>query len=155
LTVRQQFESLDPSADARMNQRAHTGFIPALDGLRGIAIILVLLHHLTTYRPTRGVDMWIASVPLIGWAGVDLFFVLSGFLITGILIDARGGRRYFTSFYARRTLRIFPLYYLVLFLALVVLPNFAALHKVLVGPTGCTSPISRSPIAGWCTACWT
>ena len=117
-----------------MNQRAHTGFIPALDGLRGIAIILVLLHHLTTYRPTRGIDMWIASVPLIGWAGVDLFFVLSGFLITGILIDARGGRRYFTSFYARRTLRIFPLYYLVLFLALVVLPNFAALHKVLVGP---------------------
>lgn len=112
----------------------HTTLIPALDGLRGIAIIFVLLHHLTTYRPTRGIDGWIASVPLVGWWGVDLFFVLSGFLITGILIDARGGKRYFTSFYARRTLRIFPLYYLVLFLALVVLPNFAALHKVLVGP---------------------
>ncbi len=117
-----------------MSDRAQAGFIPALDGLRGVAIILVLLHHLTTYRPTSGVDLWISSVPLIGWAGVDLFFVLSGFLITGILIDARGGRRYFTSFYARRTLRIFPLYYLVLVLALGVLTHFPGPHKVLVGP---------------------
>ena len=96
------------------------GYTPALDGLRGIAILLVLLHHLTIYRPTRGVDQIISQVPLVGWTGVDLFFVLSGFLITGILIDARGSRgrqradfarwggsyRYFTSFYARRTLRI-------------------------------------------------
>jgi peptidoglycan/LPS O-acetylase OafA/YrhL len=117
-----------------MKDRTHTGFIPALDGLRGMAIILVLLHHLTTYRPESGVDRWIASIPLIGWVGVDLFFVLSGFLITGILLDARGGQRYFTSFYARRTLRIFPLYYLVLFLALVVLPYFPVMHTVLVGP---------------------
>jgi peptidoglycan/LPS O-acetylase OafA/YrhL len=111
-----------------------TGYTPALDGLRGIAILLVLLHHLTIYRPTRGVDQMIAQVPLIGWTGVDLFFVLSGFLISGILIDARGSRRYFMSFYARRTLRIFPLYYLVLFLALVLLPQLPALHRVIVGP---------------------
>ena len=118
-----------------MNQRTtHGGFIPALDGLRGIAILLVMVHHLTIYRPVDGVDKWIASIPLIGWCGVDLFFVLSGFLITGILIDTRGSRRYFTSFYARRTLRIFPLYYLVLFLALVVLPLTPALHLALVGP---------------------
>ena len=110
------------------------GYTPALDGLRGIAILLVLLHHLTIYRPTRGVDQMLSNLPLVGWTGVDLFFVLSGFLITGILIDARGSDRYFTSFYARRTLRIFPLYYLVLVLALVLLPRLPALHRVLAGP---------------------
>jgi len=123
-----------PDPPAPKNPRSHSGLIPALDGLRGIAILLVLFHHLTIYRPTEGVDQWIAVFPLLGWVGVDLFFVLSGFLITGLLIDARGGERFFSSFYARRTLRIFPLYYLVLFLALVVLPNFPAVHRVLVGP---------------------
>jgi peptidoglycan/LPS O-acetylase OafA/YrhL len=117
-----------------VTHRPTTGFLPALDGLRGIAIILVMVHHFTVYRPTEGLDKWVASIPLIGWAGVDLFFVLSGFLITGILIDTRGHQRYFTSFYARRTLRIFPLYYLVLFLTLVLLPLSVTLHDVLVGP---------------------
>jgi peptidoglycan/LPS O-acetylase OafA/YrhL len=93
-----------------------------------------LFHHLTIYRPTSGIDEAIASVPLFGWVGVDLFFVLSGFLITGILMDARGHAHYFRNFYMRRALRIFPLYYLVLFLALIVLPQFPALHTVLVGP---------------------
>jgi peptidoglycan/LPS O-acetylase OafA/YrhL len=108
-------------------------YVPAIDGLRGIAILLVLIHHLTLYRPTAGVDRWIASVPLVGWTGVDLFFVLSGFLITGILLDARGSDRYFVSFYARRTLRIFPLYYLVVFVTFVVLPTMPAAERLLVG----------------------
>jgi len=116
-----------------VTDRQQAGFIPALDGLRGIAIILVMLHHLTYYRPESGIDALIAGVPLFGWVGVDLFFVLSGFLITGILLDTRGSGRYFTSFYARRTLRIFPLYYLVLFLGLVVLPQFPSVHTVLAG----------------------
>src|SRR5688572_18382331 len=74
--------------------------IPALDGLRGIAILLVLVVHAVRLPATE-----------IGFAGVDLFFVLSGFLITGTLLDAKGSPNYFRNFYARRTLRIFPLYY--------------------------------------------
>ncbi|MBA3271136.1 MAG: acyltransferase [Acidobacteria bacterium] len=111
-----------------------TPHTPALDGLRGIAILLVLLHHYTILQPASPMDGWMANVPLIGWSGVDLFFVLSGFLITGILIDARGSERYFSSFYARRTLRIFPLYYLVVFLSLVILPKFPTAHDLLSGP---------------------
>ena len=142
------------------------GHIRALDGLRGVAIILVLFHHLTIHRPTSGIDEWIASVPLFGWSGVDVFFVLSGFLITGILIDARGSARYFTNFYARRTLRIFPLYYLVVFLALVMLPMLPHLHEVIVGPypipprwpywTYLTnfSVAGRGLIHGWLDVAW-
>src|SRR6188472_2734668 len=116
-----------------MTRRPHAGVIPALDGLRGIAIILVMLHHFTYYRPTSGIDALIGDVLFFGWTGVDLFFVLSGFLITGILLDTRDGGHYFTTFYARRILRIFPLYYLILLLALVVLPKFPAVHSVLIG----------------------
>ena len=111
--------------------RPEAGVIPALDGLRGIAILFVMLHHFTLYRPSFGIDAVIGDVLFFFWTGVDLFFVLSGFLITGILLDTRGNQRYFSTFYARRTLRIFPLYYLVLFLALIVLPQFPALHAVL------------------------
>jgi peptidoglycan/LPS O-acetylase OafA/YrhL len=81
--------------------------LPALDGLRGLAILMVLLSH-----------SWGASAfnfwPHIGWSGVELFFVLSGFLITSILLDAKGAASYFRTFYARRILRIFPLYYAVI-----------------------------------------
>jgi hypothetical protein len=85
--------------------------IPGLDGVRGIAIILVMLFHLVAMKPAAKIDHAFFELTRFGWSGVNLFFVLSGFLITGILIDARGSEHYFRNFYARRALRILPLYY--------------------------------------------
>ena len=88
--------------------------VPVLDGLRGVAILLVMVYHFVIYggwQPSGEVEHWLFRLATAGWLGVDLFFVLSGFLITGILVDAKGGGGYFRSFYVRRVLRIFPLYY--------------------------------------------
>lgn len=82
--------------------------VPELDGVRGLAILLVLGFHFGQ-RP-EGVPRLLTAPFALGWSGVDLFFVLSGFLITGVLLDARGAPNYFSAFYARRVLRIFPLY---------------------------------------------
>src|SRR6478735_6413135 len=92
-----------------MSKNALTkGFIVELDGLRGIAILMVMIHR---FWPRTGVGFG-ADVAGAGWIGVDLFFVISGFLIAGILLDTKGEPGYFRNFYARRVLRIFPLYYL-------------------------------------------
>lgn len=88
--------------------------VPELDGLRGVAILLVLLYHFGA-RPS-GVPRIFTAPFALGWSGVDLFFVLSGFLITTILIATRHSHNYFVSFYARRTLRIAPLYVTAVFL---------------------------------------
>lgn len=96
--------------------------IAALDGLRGIAILMVLMLHLlwANTDPEGGVLVrFLARAISAGGLGVDLFFALSGFLITGILYDTLGGSRFFRNFYARRSLRVFPLYYA--FVALVVM----------------------------------
>jgi peptidoglycan/LPS O-acetylase OafA/YrhL len=97
--------------------------MPALDGVRGIAIGMVLaLHFIGNTQPTNAAERILTRVTTFGLFGVDLFFVLSGFLITGILIEARGAPAYFKNFYARRSLRIFPLYYAALFVVFVVAP---------------------------------
>lgn len=102
----------------------HGRHMPALDGLRGLAVGLVLFQHFF-----HGVDKGPAFADSVvfglasrSWMGVDLFFVLSGFLITGILWDQKGSERYFKNFYARRALRIFPAYYALLALAYFGLP---------------------------------
>jgi len=89
-------------------------YIPELDGLRGIAIILVVLFHTRLWPEAYEAAPSLYTILGLGSTGVDLFFVLSGFLITSILLSTRDAspRSYFWSFYARRTLRIFPLYFL-------------------------------------------
>src|SRR5262249_53287170 len=99
--------------------------IPALDGVRGLAILTVILFHCLDWAgptETHTADLAVRAVARVGWAGVDLFFVLSGFLITGILLDARGKPHYYRNFYARRSLPIFPLYYAVVLVRLLVVP---------------------------------
>lgn len=89
--------------------------VSELDSVRGLAVLVVLLHNTDKYQFTRGVARY-------GWMGVDLFFVLSGFLITGILLDTKETDGYFRKFYARRSLRIWPLYYCALLFMFVVVP---------------------------------
>lgn len=97
--------------------------MPALDGIRGIAILLVLFVHLTVILPDTLTGHVMLTIAGVGWAGVELFFVLSGFLITGILLDSRGSENYFQSFYIRRILRIMPLYFAVTAISFLVLPH--------------------------------
>ncbi len=103
-----------------INQTADN-HIHALDGIRGVAILLVLYHHLFWSNPHSGNRIFdlLNAIRAYAFVGVNLFFALSGFLITGILLDTVTSPTFFRTFYARRTLRIFPLYYgvlLVLFL---------------------------------------
>jgi peptidoglycan/LPS O-acetylase OafA/YrhL len=92
--------------------------VPQLDAVRGIAILLVMLVNTSEKYP----ELHLLPFVVNGWMGVDLFFVLSGFLITGILLDTKPSERYFRNFYARRVLRILPLYYAVLLFMFVVVP---------------------------------
>lgn len=101
-------QSLVVTGNTERTKPENRAFYPALDGLRGVAFLMVFVHHYL-------------QVPW-GWAGVDLFFVLSGFLITGILFDSRGDVHRVRNFYVRRTLRIFPLYFGIMLAILVTTP---------------------------------
>jgi peptidoglycan/LPS O-acetylase OafA/YrhL len=103
-----------------------SGYLTALDGVRGLAILLVLVYHFTLGMTAQGfAARLLIKATSAGWCGVDLFFVLSGFLITGILCDTKGSPRRFQNFYARRVLRIFPLYYGTLIAVVAALPLIA------------------------------
>jgi peptidoglycan/LPS O-acetylase OafA/YrhL len=105
------------------------GHLPALDGVRGLAILAVLLFHFVApVHPQGRINAAVTWLFSYGALGVDLFFILSGFLITGILYDSRADPCYFRNFYMRRVLRIFPLYYGVLILVFFVVPAIPALR---------------------------
>jgi peptidoglycan/LPS O-acetylase OafA/YrhL len=120
-----------PNLERTVRRESSCGRLPALDGIRGLAIIWVVLHNTTDLLPPtlHGPSHVLAFLVHPGWIGVQLFFALSGFLITGSLLDTQRAANYFRAFYARRALRILPLYYTVLILLLIVAP---ALH---LGPT--------------------
>lgn len=97
--------------------------LPSLDGIRGIAILMVLVHTTNILRTPSNLPAHALMVAAeTGWMGVQLFFVLSGFLITRNLLYMRGTTGYFHSFYGRRVLRIFPLYYATLLFFFALLP---------------------------------
>jgi peptidoglycan/LPS O-acetylase OafA/YrhL len=93
--------------------------MPGLDALRGIAVLSVVFFHglywdVAVQPPANSVAARVTSAFTFGWLGVNLFFVLSGFLITGILVDSKSRPRYWRNFYVRRVLRIFPAFALTL-----------------------------------------
>ena len=108
---------LKPSPDVEKVSSIVRGYMPVLNGYRGIAILLVFLFHSISdlaAESAESVDSFYRDIMKLSWCGVDAFFVLSGFLITGILLDTREKPNFFRNFYARRMIRIFPVYYVFL-----------------------------------------
>jgi len=103
---------MNPNQISPASLQAGRQYFPALDGLRGLAILFVVVYH----------NFGFINYFFFGWLGVDLFFVLSGFLITDILLKTFREKNYLKNFFARRMLRIFPLYYLSLIIFLLLLP---------------------------------
>jgi peptidoglycan/LPS O-acetylase OafA/YrhL len=118
-------ESLDTAMGKTETADRH---ILPLDGLRGLAILLVFAFHGTGQRETAHSALMRAFTHVASWGytGVNLFFVLSGFLITRILLKTRDAENFYQVFYVRRVLRIFPLYYIAVILAFLVLPKLGS-----------------------------
>ena len=141
-----------------MNTQRH---IPALDGLRGCAVLMVIVFHF--FQEAAGhAGSSILRASFIGSTGVDLFFVLSGFLITGILIRSKGGPHFIRNFYARRSLRILPLYFGFLLFSATLLPALTGdprpswMYWVFLQNVGMTfsdlASLSGTPVHLWSLA---
>ena len=116
----------------------------ALDGIRAVAILWVIMHNVGSVDDGPmglALKIW-ALVSNAGWVGVQLFFALSGFLITRILLEGKGGAEWIGSFYARRFLRIVPLYFAFLFVMLLVAPRIPVL-------SGLVAPGHRTTLWFW------
>src|SRR5206468_2282129 len=101
----------------------------ALDGLRGMACLLVLSYHYGTVLEVEGAPpllRLLGRCTALNWCGVNLFFVLSGYLLGGICLRHRDAPHYFRAFYARRLCRVVPLYYLWIILGLALPPLLGA-----------------------------
>jgi peptidoglycan/LPS O-acetylase OafA/YrhL len=117
-SIQERYWPLADASNIRLDQHC-----PALDGVRGLAVLLVLCYDcLKLDHSTNPAILLTRRIAASGWIGVDLFFVLSGFLISGILLDTVGRAGYWKSFLVRRGLRIFPLYYGTLLVTFVLLP---------------------------------
>lgn len=124
---------INSCAEQKLNEsqiiqsRKDTGHLIALEGLRGVAILMIMLRHFYNEEIIRDaypiIGPIITKLAIAGNYGVELFFVISGFLITNILLDSKNSPGYFRNFYMRRFLRIFPLYYAVLFVIFFILPH--------------------------------
>ena len=118
--------------------------IPELDGLRGVAVLLVVFYHFSfVFTLVQGPLKALRTLFTPGWTGVDLFFIMSGCLITGILLDEKGTAGYFKRFYIRRALRIFPVYYLALLVA------FTVARAWLLPPSGVTPLAALAYVANF------
>lgn len=135
--------------------------VPQLDGVRGIAVSLVVLYHYGSYYSNEAALFpalrWIAHR---GWVGVDLFFVLSGFLIGGIAIANREADNSFSTFYFRRFLRIFPLYYFLLIASAIYmwvqpLPKHISLVPYFLYFTNNILALTGEPGPSWLKPAWT
>lgn len=131
------------------HERGSNGNVPELDGLRGVALLLVLLRHFGEGVPTSTAGRMVYVLTQGGWIGVDLFFVLSGFLITGICLDHRGPGL-LRTFYARRALRILPVYATLLtVVAAVSLFETGALPTGLLWLATFTTTIAQAATGKW------
>lgn len=128
----------DAAAVFTQLQSVVRGRMPVLDGLRAFAVLSVLWHNTVWSGRWEATDIfsrWLKVAINGGWVGVQLFFVLSGFLITGILLDEKGAPHQIRNFYARRVLRIFPLYYATLCLLFFIFPALGWFLSALGGAT--------------------
>ena len=126
-----------PEPNHRSGNSHPAAWIPGLDGLRGLAILMVLLFHYgTVLNRNNPLQHLLAGVADVGWTGVDLFFVLSGFLITSILLDSRDAENFYSSFYLRRVVRIFPVYYCSLLFLFFMFPRIEPGYAAIAPPPG-------------------